>query len=84
MSNPQLVPPSQRINTQSTFCLTLDPFHSGAMPVGAFLDKYVPATEEPLPDLSKKPFGNVPSDGVETSRYDPFVSTRLISETTVL
>jgi hypothetical protein len=26
----------------------------GAMPVYAFLDKYVPATEEPLPDLSEK------------------------------
>ena len=55
----------------------------GAMPVDAFLDKYVPATEEPLPDLSKKPFEVVPSDGVESARYDPFVSTRLISETSV-
>ena len=55
----------------------------GAMPVDTFLDKYVPATEEPLPDLSKKPFGKVPSDGVETARYDPFVSTRLISGTSV-
>jgi hypothetical protein len=52
----------------------------GAMPVDAFLDKYVPATEEPLPDLSADPFEEVPSDGVETARYDPFVSTRLISE----
>ena len=55
----------------------------GAMPVDTFLDKYVPATEEPLPDLSKKPFGKVPTKGVETARYDPFVSTRLISETSV-
>ena len=55
----------------------------GAMPVDAFLDKYVPATEEPLPDLSKKPFAKVPTKGVETARYDPFVRTRLISETSV-
>ena len=49
----------------------------GAMPVDAFLDKYVPAAKEPLPDLSKKPFEKVPTKGVETSRYDPFVSTVL-------
>ena len=55
----------------------------GAMPVDAFLDKYVPAAKEPLPDLSKKPFEKVPTKGVETSRYDPFVSTRLIPETSV-
>ena len=55
----------------------------GAMPVDAFLDNYLPATEEPLPDLPAKPFGKVPSDGVETARYDPFVSTRLISGTSV-
>ena len=55
----------------------------GAMPVDAFLDKYVPATEEPLPDLSAEPFEVVPSDGVESARYDPFVSTRLIPETSV-
>jgi hypothetical protein len=50
----------------------------GAMPVDAFFDKCVPATEEPLPDLSDNPFAKVPSDGAESSRYDPFVSTRLI------
>jgi hypothetical protein len=53
----------------------------GAMPVDAFLDKYIPTTEEPLPELSAKPFEMVPSEGVERTRYDPFVSTRLISET---
>ena len=55
----------------------------GAMPVDAFLDNYLPATEESLPELRAKPFGKVPSEGVETARYDPFVSTRLISETSV-
>ena len=55
----------------------------GAMPLDAFLDKYVPATEEPLPDLSAEPFEVVPSDGMESSRYDPFVSTRLIWEISV-
>jgi hypothetical protein len=56
----------------------------GAMPVDAFLDKYVPATEEPLPELSVKPFESVPSEGVESTRYDPFVSICLIVETSVL
>ena len=51
----------------------------GAMPVCAFLHKYVPATEEPLSALRAKPFDGVPSDG-ESARYDPFVSTRLISK----
>ena len=55
----------------------------GAMPVDAFLDKYVPATEEPLPDLSPVPFEGVPRNGTESACYDPFVSTRLISETSV-
>ena len=55
----------------------------GAMPVDAFLDKYVPATEEPLPELRAEPFEGVPSDGGESGRYDPFVSTRLISEAPV-
>ncbi|KAF8553336.1 hypothetical protein OG21DRAFT_1510268 [Imleria badia] len=50
----------------------------GAMPVDAFFDKCVPVTEEPLPDLSDNPFAKVPSDGAESSRYDPFVSSRLI------
>ncbi|KAF8548212.1 hypothetical protein OG21DRAFT_1516533 [Imleria badia] len=50
----------------------------GAMPVDAFFDKCVPATEEPLPDLSDNLFAKVPSDGAESSRYDPFVSSRLI------
>ena len=54
----------------------------GTMPVGAFLDEYVPATEEPLPDLLADPFEVVPSNG-ESARYDPFVSTHLISETSV-
>ena len=55
----------------------------GAMPVDAFLDKYLPATEEPLPNLSAHPFEGVPRDGAESARYDPFVSTRLISKTLV-
>ena len=55
----------------------------GAMSIDAFLDKYVPATEKPLPDLSKKPFKKVPTKGVETSCYDSFVSTHLIPETSI-
>ena len=55
----------------------------GAMPVDAFLDKYVPATEEPLPKLRAEPFEGVPSDGGESARYDPFVSACLISERSV-
>jgi len=55
----------------------------GAMPVDAFLDNYIPATEQPLPDLPQNPFESVPRDGVESFRYDPFVSTHLISETLV-
>ena len=56
----------------------------GAMPVDAFLDKSVAATEEPLPDLSAHPFEGIPSGGVESARYDSFVSTRFTSETSVL
>ena len=56
----------------------------GAMPVDAFLDQYVPATEEPLPDLAENPFESVPKDGVESTRYDPFVSSRFISKTSIL
>ena len=52
----------------------------GAMPVNAFLDKYVLATKEPLPKLRAKPFEGVPTDGMERALYDPFVSTHLISE----
>ena len=55
----------------------------GVMSIDAFLDKYVPATEEPLSNLSKKPFKKVTMKGVETSCYDPFVSTHLILETSV-
>jgi len=56
----------------------------GAMPVDAFLDKYVPATEEPLPELPENPFESVPRDGVESTRYDPFVSARLVLSTSIL
>ncbi|KAF8550511.1 hypothetical protein OG21DRAFT_1487695 [Imleria badia] len=45
----------------------------GAMPVVGFFDIFVPATEEPLPDLPNNPFGMVPTDGAESTRYDPFV-----------
>jgi len=55
----------------------------GAMPVDAFLDEYVPAAEQSLPDLPENPFESVPRDGVESSCYDPFASTCLISETLV-
>ena len=34
----------------------------GAMPVGMFFDKWVPATEEPLPELPNDPFVNVPTE----------------------
>ncbi|KAI9567162.1 hypothetical protein HD554DRAFT_2329373 [Boletus coccyginus] len=46
----------------------------GAMPVNAFLDEYIPATEEQLPDLPQNPFESVPKDGVESSRYVPFMA----------
>ncbi|KAF8444058.1 hypothetical protein L210DRAFT_3759168 [Boletus edulis BED1] len=46
----------------------------GAMPVDTFLNKYFPATEEPLPDLPDNPFENVPSKGSESGRYDPFIT----------
>ncbi|KAF8546647.1 hypothetical protein OG21DRAFT_1578232 [Imleria badia] len=46
----------------------------GAMPVDAFFDKCVPATEEPLPDLSDNPFAKVPSNRAESSCYDPFIA----------
>ncbi|KAI9461379.1 hypothetical protein HD554DRAFT_2223615 [Boletus coccyginus] len=51
----------------------------GAMPVDAFLDKFVPATKKKLPALPKNPFKKVPSDGVESTRYRPFVSTHSIA-----
>ena len=41
--------------------------------------KYVHATDEQLPDLPDNPF-----DGVESTRYDPFASTRIISTMSVL
>ncbi|KAF8553360.1 kinase-like protein [Imleria badia] len=46
----------------------------GPMPVDAFFDKCVPATEEPLPDVSDNPFVKVPRDGAESSRYDPSIA----------
>ncbi|KAF8553900.1 hypothetical protein OG21DRAFT_1509533 [Imleria badia] len=46
----------------------------GAMPVVGFFDKCIPATEEPLPDLPNNPFGAVPTDGAESTRYDPFIA----------
>jgi len=51
----------------------------GAMPVDAFLDKFVPATKKKLPVLPRNPFKKVPSDGVESTRYRPFVSTHSVS-----
>ena len=35
----------------------------GAMPIDVFLDKYIPATVEPLPDLLDDPFWEVPRRG---------------------
>ena len=55
----------------------------GAMPVDAFLDKYVSATAEPSPNLSTHPFERVPRGGVESARHDFFVSTRPILETSI-
>ena len=49
----------------------------GAMPIDAFFDKWVPATEEPSPELPDDPFVNVPTDGAESALYDPFVSSRI-------
>ena len=46
--------------------------------------KYVHATDEQLPDLPDNPFDGVPSDGVESTRCDPFASTRLILTMSVL
>lgn len=48
-----------------------------AMPVNTFLNKFVPATEEPLPELPDSPFVKVPTDRVESALYDPFVSSRI-------
>ncbi|KAF8549298.1 hypothetical protein OG21DRAFT_1500509 [Imleria badia] len=46
----------------------------GAMPVIGFFDKCIPATEGALPDLPDNPFGMVPTDGAESTRYDPFIA----------
>ncbi|KAI9567163.1 hypothetical protein HD554DRAFT_2024342 [Boletus coccyginus] len=46
----------------------------GAMPINAFLDEYVPATEEQLPDLPQNPFESVPKDGMESSCHAPFMA----------
>ncbi|KAF8125081.1 hypothetical protein EV363DRAFT_1351495 [Boletus edulis] len=46
----------------------------GAMPVDAFLNKYIPATKKPLSDLPDNPFENVPRDGMESGLYDPFIT----------
>ena len=49
----------------------------GAMPVDKFLAKYLPVGEDskPLPNLPNNLFENVPKDGVESQRYNHFVST---------
>ncbi|KAF8131843.1 hypothetical protein EV363DRAFT_1583527 [Boletus edulis] len=46
----------------------------GAMPVDAFFHNYLPATEEPLPNLPDNPFQNVPSKGSESKCYEPFIT----------
>ncbi|KAF8437265.1 hypothetical protein L210DRAFT_948536 [Boletus edulis BED1] len=40
------------------------------MPVDTFLE-YLPATEEPLPDLPENPFENVPSNGKGVNSINP-------------
>lgn len=49
----------------------------GAMPVDQFLETYLGITEhsEPLPSIAEDTFSTVPSSGVESARYDSFVST---------
>ncbi|KAH0834976.1 hypothetical protein J3R83DRAFT_10690 [Lanmaoa asiatica] len=48
----------------------------GAMPVDDFLHTYLrtAGNSAPLPTLAEDPFGAVPSSGVESSRYDPFIT----------
>ncbi|KAF8447201.1 hypothetical protein L210DRAFT_3641170 [Boletus edulis BED1] len=46
----------------------------GAMPIDTFLDKYVPATKEPLPDLPNDLFENFLTGGTKVQRYDHFIT----------
>ena len=52
----------------------------GPMPVDEFLKEFLPPTNVLLPDLPEDPFQDVPNDGVESARYEPFVSTRLFPQ----
>ena len=48
----------------------------GAIPIGKFLDDHLKPAETlaPLPMRAGDPFRDVPTGGVESARYDPFVS----------
>ena len=49
----------------------------GPMPVDDFLKEFHHPADAPLPDIPEDPFKKVPEGGVESARYEPFVSTRL-------
>ena len=52
----------------------------GPMPVDDFLKEFLHPTDAPLPDIPEDPFKKVPEGGVESARYEPFVSTRLFPQ----
>ena len=49
----------------------------GLMPVDDFLKEFLCPADAPLPDIPEDPFKKVPEGGVESARYEPFVSTRV-------
>ena len=49
----------------------------GPMPVEDFLKEFLRPTDASLPDIPEDPFKKVPEGGVESARYEPFMSTRV-------
>ena len=52
----------------------------GAMPVDEFIEQFLPPANAQLPELHQNPFKDVPEEGLESARYEPFVSTHLIPQ----
>ena len=50
------------------------------MPVDDFLKEFRRPADAPLPDIPEDPFKKVPEGGVESARYEPFVSTHVFPE----
>ena len=86
---PDLVFTSNSLNHKETLrqlSAEMEGHWLGAMPPELFLHKYLKTAENSaqLPPLADDPFKDIPSGGVETSRYGPFVSILYLFPSTLL